>query len=194
LEVNTNNLLAETNDYPLSIAAFLYDMDKIGETFELMKVEPDSMLACYFNYGIDNKPDAQRINGITREKLDTFGLSPHEILPLFAEFLDKADRIVGHNVKYDADIMRIAFARAGWEGDPFEGRDLYCTCREARTVCKIPKYRMDHAEDWKLPKLIEAYKFFFGDGFNGAHGAVNDTKAAFDVYLALQGKKAKVQG
>lgn len=194
LVTDTKHLLAPTNDYPLSIAVFVFDDTKIGETFELMKVPPESMLACYWNYGIDPKPEAQKFNGITRKTLDSFGLSPYEILPLFAELMDSADRIVGHNVGYDCDVMRIAYARAGWEGDPFKGRDIYDTCREARDICKLPKYRMDFAEDWKLPKLIEAYKFFFGVGFNGAHGAVADTLAAFDVYLALQGKKCKVLG
>lgn len=190
LNADTTNLLAPTNDAPMSLAAYLFDDETIGHTFTPMMVKPEGVFACYLKGDKEPHPKALEVHGITREKANRLGISPDEALPTFAEFLDSADLIVGHNVKYDMDIMRIAYARAGWEGDPFEGRNVYCTMNAATPICKMFRKRMDHPLDWKPPKLIEAYQFFLGRGFEGAHGAMTDTLACFDVYLVLQGMKA----
>lgn len=194
LVTDTAHPLAETNDYPMQLAALLFDYDRIGNTFELMKVPTQGTLFTMMRYANEREPHpkAFEAHDITKGMTERFGASPDEVLPMFAEFMDSADRIVGHNIKYDMDIMRIAYARAGWEGDPFKGRETYDTCWEAMPVCKMPKYRQDLPGEFKLPKLNEAYKFFFGFEFKGAHGAMQDTLACFDVYLALQGKKAGI--
>lgn len=188
--VNTDVIhkLALTNSYPVQLAAYLFDTDLIGDTWELGKAFPQGMLSCYLNYDVESDPKALEVHRITKAMAQLYGISPLEALPVFAEMLDTADVLVGHNLKFDMDILSIAFARAGWEGEPFKGRSVFDTMDSSRDICKLLKPRMKHPEDWKSPKLIEAYRHFFGREFKGAHGASADTLAAFDIYLALSGR------
>jgi DNA polymerase-3 subunit epsilon len=39
--------------------------------------------------------------------------------------------------------------------------------------------------DWKNPKLIEAHRYIFGRGFEGAHDASADSAACAAIYFAI---------
>jgi DNA polymerase III epsilon subunit-like protein len=56
----------------------------------------------------------------------------------------------------------------------------------ATPVCKILHAKPRHDQDYKWPKLSEAYRYFFGRALEGAHDALVDVKACRDVYFEMK--------
>ncbi len=116
---------------------------------------------------------------ISKEITKITGITSDDVIdaPLFA---DKADEInsqmaqcqfmVGHNVSFDADIMRLEFQRLGKE--PAIPR-LFCTVEQTY-----------HLTGVRL-SLTNLHDFLFGEKFSGSHRAKEDVMALLRCYLEL---------
>lgn len=141
-------------------------------------------LSCLIKPGIPIPPDMTAIHGITDEMVEAEGWSKADAVNGFMKLANKADVIVGHNVSFDIRMMRIEAARAlGEKWAPMQ--PSFCTMRKSTNVCKILSERARHPEDWKWPKLSEAYHHFFGEEFVDAHRAKPDCEAARRIYFHL---------
>jgi len=69
------------------------------------------------------------------------------------------------------------------------GRDSFCTMKAMTGVCKLPGMY----DDYKWPKLTEAYRHCYGKEMEGAHDALADVRGCAEVYRWLVAqKKAEV--
>jgi DNA polymerase-3 subunit epsilon len=118
------------------------------------------------------------IHGITNELAAARGINSLAADKLFAFFVQQADEIVAHNIKFDTDVIN-----GVWKSSAAAilGKARYCTMLEGAKL-NIPKR---HAGRSKWPKLSDAYMHFYGEEFSNAHDAMADVRACRDVYLKL---------
>lgn len=139
-------------------------------------------------------PDAAAaVHGITTETALKFGMSEKWAVIALISMGLQADMICGHNVAFDDEMLEIAVKRFGIPDDvwlKFKGKPRYCTADHSTDLVNIPPtQRMietGYGNKPKRPKLIEAYKHFFGEEFDGAHDAMVDVRACARVFFHLQ--------
>ncbi|MAW08957.1 MAG: DNA polymerase III subunit alpha [Flavobacteriaceae bacterium TMED200] len=130
--------------------------------------------------------DSEKIHGISTELATQEGESINNVLSYFQDDLTKVDYIIGHNVKFDRNILGAEFIRND-KNDPFPELKIIDTCtEETANVCQIkggPRGR------FKLPTLTELYFFLFNDKFKEAHNATADVEATARVFFELIRRK-----
>ena len=129
--------------------------------------------------------DTSKIHGITTERAAAEGMPMAEVMDMFLDLFDSAKIIVGHNISFDARMMRIEGKRHGVEIFEKEPR-LYCTMLKSTPIMNMAPTDKMMAAGFKKPKLEEAIKHFFGEEMTGAHDAKNDMEATARLYYHLQ--------
>lgn len=142
---------------------------------------------------LTSKPDgwvipfhASEVHGITMERAMRTGISETMVGCVLKSLMSEADLIVGHNLKYDMGIAEVLFARSGLGDLPVVG--TFCTMEKCTDIVRCPPTeRMLRAgrRGYKQPKLIEAYRHFFGEDFVGAHDAMADVNATLRVFMHM---------
>jgi DNA polymerase III epsilon subunit-like protein len=125
-------------------------------------------------------PVVSEIHGITDELNGQFGVDGSIAESMFGLMVQMSDEIVAHNIAFDVGIIKDAWPVA--HGLLLE-RQQYCTMLNGKDVIGIAK---SHGGGNKFPKLIEAYRHFFGVDFDNAHDAMADVRACRDVYFELK--------
>lgn len=92
-------------------------------------------------------------------------------------YLNKPDIIVGHNIKFDDQMMRNEFERLKVAGKPFDfiPQNEICTMEASRYYCNLPG-RSPKAKKPKAPKLQELVKKTCWTYFTWAHDAMVDVE------------------
>lgn len=129
---------------------------------------------------------ATEIHGITDTLTGCFGIDNDVADNMFALLAAKADVLVAHNIEFDVDIIDGAWPVS--RGIVKDKKHL-CTMRSLIEVMKLPRNGNDFhnslSDRYKAPKLIEAYRHFFGRDFEGEHDAMADVRACRDIYFAM---------
>lgn len=172
------------------LAALLFD----NETRELV----ETFHALVKQDGWDVEPEAFKAHGITKERSMAEGLDESYVVRKFFALQAGADVRVAHNESFDQRIIRIGlkrFVEAEDEVqrdticDAFKARPSYCTMKTSTLILALPATEAMRASGrgtWKKsPSLAEAYRYFFGTDFEGAHSALADAKACARVYFKL---------
>lgn len=132
-------------------------------------------------------PEALEAHGITLERAMDEGCDPLVALDAFMAFVDRATLRVGHNESFDRRIMRIHSARhrsVKWEAEA----PSFCTMWKSKFIINLPPTPRMIATGMpgpKVPKLEEAYQYFFGEPLVGAHDALVDITATARVFYHL---------
>jgi DNA polymerase-3 subunit epsilon len=186
------------------VAAILFDdVTKEVEGFLNVIVEQN---------GWEVDPKAFDAHGITKEASMENGVDERDAVRGFFELANLADVIVAHNWQFDGRIFRIAIKRFGdglsyndGEGnrqyieysqeqkdvmaDKLKARLSYCTMKNATPILNLPAteamVKAGRGKWKKSPSLMETYKHFFGQEFEGAHGALADAKACARIYFKM---------
>jgi len=171
----------------VQLGALLIDEDNGAEwaTLELI-VKPAG------KYRIPDS--AARVHGITTELAEAVGVPLSLVVPAFVRLRHLASRIVAYNAPFDLTIMRQAIARLG-KPVTLPGPDgVDDVAAFATPLCEMPPTeRMIAAgrgDQFKMPKLIEAYEYFFGEKFEGAHGALADARATARIWFEIKKRGA----
>ena len=130
--------------------------------------------------------DSARIHGITTERAKAEGISLHKVLPQFNADVEKATRIIAHNIAFDLPIIHTEFIRCRLETNLLE-KENFCTMkpREIVSWCKIPKAS---GYGYKWPTLTELYLQLFEEEFTGSHDAGADVEACARCYFELRNR------
>lgn len=130
--------------------------------------------------------EAFEVHRIDREMTARVGVSRLRMCHTFQAMAEKADILVGFNEDFDNMTMRAAMQREGGTGK-IMNKSRFCAMKAATPLCKIPHAKPRHPEDYKWPKLQEAYKMLVDPrGFDGAHDAMADVMATREVYRVLR--------
>lgn len=130
-------------------------------------------------------PDAAfQVHRIDRALTEKVGVSRETACRMLYSYALKADVLVGHNIDFDCNIMRTAILREGGQGG-FLNKPRFCTMKESVEHCKLPNPKRPGSYKW--PSLIEAYQILVDSkGFTGAHDAMADARATYEVYRVLR--------
>lgn len=136
--------------------------------------------------------DVASIHGITTEQASARGIDERTALLVLLKLWQVSECRVGHNQAFDARIVRIAIKRYMPEvADAWSDGPCGCTAIESTPILALPpteRMRQTGRLHNKTPNLSEAYEFFAGRKFDGAHNASADVEACKTVYFALKDK------
>lgn len=107
--------------------------------------------------------EAQRINGLSMDRLNAEGTTILYPLSMYAKAIDQGRMIVAHNIWFDTKMMRGELRRAGM-ADRFEQTNTLCTMKIGRHWCS-------------RGKLAVVYEELTGQYLQGAHDALHDARA-----------------
>ena len=124
-------------------------------------------------------PEVSRLHGITTLMAKEKGVPLQEAMDEFAEQVDAAELLVGHNISFDECIVGAEFERLRMMTTLFL-KPKCCTMRSATNYCKLPGKR-----GFKPPKLMELHQMLFGEGFDDAHNALADVEATARCFWEL---------
>lgn len=125
------------------------------------------------------------VHGITNERACAEGVQEVDALAWFLAMWRRADLRVAHNQMFDARIIRIATKRYSIPStqDEWKAGPAHCTGLLSRPIMEMkPKTHFG----WKMPKLVEAYRYFIGGEMENAHSAMPDAKACMGIYFVIQ--------
>ena len=178
----------ETTGLPLRDNAPLEDFSNWPRIVQLAWQLHD-LKACFIearNYII--KPEgfiipysAEKVHGISTAMAEANGHNLKEVLKLFAEDVERAVLLVGHNVDFDVNIVAAEFLRTG-VFNSFLNKPRLCTKIESTDFCALPGGR---GGKYKWPNLNELYFKLFNEDFSGAHNASADVEATARCFLEL---------
>ena len=126
--------------------------------------------------------ESEKVHGISTDLAKQDGVDLSDVIDKFLFDLDKAKYLVGHNVKFDINIIAAELYRLGIVSK-FSDLKVIDTCTEiTANLCKIKGGR---AGKFKYPTLIELYDFLFNDSFDQAHNASADVEATARSFFEL---------
>ena len=155
--------------------------------------------------GIDIPAESTAIHGITNQMSQTEGVSLSQILGGFFRELKTADRLVGHNISFDINLVIVELLRMIYHADPNSGNDdistnknnlhqianfknTYCTLQESIDLCAIKAVTKLGKEYNKFPKLIELHQKLFQTMPNNLHNSLTDILVTLRCYMMMTGK------
>lgn len=125
-------------------------------------------------------PEASRVHGITTVIAREKGLPVQDVMTEFAEQVDAASALVGHNISFDECIVGAEFERLRMMTSLFL-KPKYCTMKSSTDYCKLPGKK-----GFKSPRLAELHQVLFGNGFDNAHNALADVEATARCFWELK--------
>ena len=125
--------------------------------------------------------ESERVHGISTELAQTRGVELEEVLAQFSKDLNRANFMVGHNLKFDINVLGAEFIRLN-QDTPLQ-KPVLDTCTEKTALlCQIPGGRGGR---FKLPTLTELHEYLFQESFSEAHNATADVESTARCFLEL---------
>ena len=126
--------------------------------------------------------DSEKVHGISTALANYVGRELDEVIAEFLYDLKQAKFIVGHNLKFDVNVMGCEFVRMEMDS-PLENIPVLDTCTEESAA--LVQLTGGKGGRFKLPTLTELYGFLFKESFNEAHNATADVEATTRCFLEL---------
>lgn len=120
--------------------------------------------------GFEIPPEASAVHGITTQIAAEKGSHRQVVFGWVHGLARTADRVIGHNIKFDVDCIGAEFHRLEYPLMPLP------------TICTM--FGTKHMFG-KWPKLAELYKKVFAKDFEDAHRALSDITATAECFLRL---------
>lgn len=126
--------------------------------------------------------EVSRLHGISTAIAVEKGLPLKEVMEEFADKIDEAYALVGHNISFDECIVGAEFERLRMMTSLFL-KPKYCTMKSATKYCQLPG-----KQGFKAPRLSELHQILFGTGFDNAHNALADVEATARCFWELKNR------
>lgn len=165
--------------------SYIFYHDSSNEVIELY----DSLVKIDNNILLSQ--DSMAIHNITREMCNNSGQPIKTVLSSFINALMSADIIIGHNIQFDINIIRVECIRNNIKFDFNMNKEKnpiihYCTMKKGKYITNIELTSINGAKYIKNPKLIELYKHYFNEEVNGLHNALTDVLVCFRCYYIME--------
>lgn len=153
--------------------------------------------------GITIPEDSIKIHGVTNEISQKNGISIEFILNEFFYHLRNVDLLVGHNISFDINMIKVELLRFIYEANSYisenESRaykfnlhfltnykNIYCTLHESINLCNIKAIDKFGKEYIKFPKLLELHQKLFESTPNNLHNSFNDILITLRCFMKLK--------
>ena len=170
-----NAPVSDTDNWPRCVQLAWQVHDSFGNCIETKDflIKPEGYNIPY---------DSQKIHGISTELAQRDGHDLLEVLNQFNEAVKNSKFIIGHNVKFDLNIMGSEFYRQNIKNNLDVSKILDTCYEKTAALCKIPGGR---GGKYKFPTLTELHSFLFSNSFSDAHNATADVEATTRCFLEL---------
>ena len=125
--------------------------------------------------------DAERVHGISTSIAKKSGVPVAEALNAFARVLSQSTVVVGHNLKFDTDILSAECYRLGMD-DPLSRMRHCCTMLATTQFCGLP----GRYNGYKWPTLPELYLKLFKTTVKEVHEAAADVATCSKCFFELK--------
>ena len=153
--------------------------------------------------GIIIPEDSIKIHGVTNEISQKNGTNIEVILNEFFSHLRNIDLLVGHNVSFDINMIKVELLRFIYETkynileDDVKTykynlhfltnyKNICCTLQDSIKFCDIKTLDKYGKEYQKFPKLIELHQKLFESTPNNLHNSFNDILVTLRCYMKLK--------
>ena len=153
--------------------------------------------------GITIPEDSTKIHGITNEISSKNGIDIDLILQDFFYHLNNVDLLVGHNVSFDINMIKVELLRIIYENhlnisdDEIKTiknnlhfltnyKNICCTLQSSIDLCNIKAINKFGKEYIKFPKLLELHQKLFESTPNNLHNSFNDILVTLRCYIKLR--------
>jgi len=154
-------------------------------------------------HGITIPEDSIKIHGITNESSQKNGIDVDLILEDFFYHLRNVDLLVGHNVSFDVNMIKVELLRTIYANHLNNSEDeikdikynlhfltnyknIYCTMEGSVDLCNIKSINKFGKEYIKFPKLLELHEKLFESTPNNLHNSFNDILVTLRCYIKLR--------
>lgn len=150
--------------------------------------------------GIVISEDSIKLHGITHKISQTKGVKLSKLLHMFCTYLKNVDVLVGHNVSFDINLVKIEILRLIYSSDISDDKiikyknnlhvltnftNVYCTMQNAIELCGIKLTDKFGKEYNKFPKLLELHQKLFNSVPNNLHNSFNDILITLRCYVKM---------
>jgi DNA polymerase III epsilon subunit-like protein len=175
-----------------SYIVFDTNLNDIVETKDYIIKVPESILI---------PEESTKIHGITNEISFKKGILITEVLNQFFYYLREVDCIVGHNISFDINMVKVELLKIIFNNllNPQEIKEykydlhyisnyknIYCTLQESINFCNIKATNKFGKEYLKYPKLIELHQKLFDSNPNNLHNSFNDILVTLRCFMKLK--------
>jgi DNA polymerase III epsilon subunit-like protein len=149
--------------------------------------------------GISIPEEASKIHGITNEMSQMNGQDLKCILNDFFSDLMKIDLLVGHNVIFDLNMLKIELLRIIYTNNKKElknfkkyfhfitnFKNICCTLQDSIDFCNIKTLDKHGKPYLKYPKLSELHEKLFSSVPNNLHNSFNDVLVTLRCFMKLK--------
>ena len=142
-----------------------------------------------------------KINGITNEKTSKYGMPINEVLNEFFYYLRNVDKLVGHNIEFDVNMIKVSLLRLINSGSLTKEqlklykqdfhylenyKNISCTLKDSIEFCNIQKQTKNGKTYLKYPKLIELHEKLFNKSPSNLHNSFNDILVTLRCFMKLK--------
>jgi len=146
--------------------------------------------------------DSTQIHGITNKMSSSVGVPIEEILTEFFYYLQTVDKLIGHNVAFDINVVKVELLRLIYYSDSkllqkeikaykynlhyiTNFTNISCTLQDSIDLCKIPATSKYGKTYFKYPKLSELHQKLFDSVPNNLHNSLNDIIVTLRCFIKM---------
>lgn len=185
------------NEWPhiVQLSYIIYDTDKdsINKVIQIkdhiIKIS-DSIKISDISIGL---------HGITHEVSKSKGLDIEYVLKEFFDYLSSVDKIVGHNVAFDCNMIRVELLRLIYNEESTNKslykellfklnnsiEKIYCTLKSSVELCNISAINKFGKPYIKFPKLSELHEKLFNSTPSNLHNSLNDVIVTLRCFIKM---------
>ena len=144
------------------------------------RISENSYIVYPDNYSIPKS--STRIHRISNEEAMKKGVRREELFSYLHNLLSKVEYIIGHNVRFDINVLKCEIMRIKEIGKvAFKTKDfkIIDTMEIGARVCRVPSLLFN---GYKYPSLDELYKTLFLKDIKKQHNALADVRATVDCF------------
>lgn len=179
--------------YIVQFSYIVYDTDKndiVLSSDTIVKLKNDIIIP----------EESIKIHGITNEMSQKDGTNINVILTDFFHHLRNVDLLVGHNVSFDINMVKVELLRIIYDNSSLSEikaykfdlhflanyTNIYCTLQESIDLCNIKGVTKFGKEYIKYPKLLELHQKLFESVPNNLHNSFNDILVTLRCFMKLK--------
>ena len=145
--------------------------------------------------------ESSKIHGITNEISSKKGILVDEVLNEFFYYLRDVDWIIGHNVSFDINMIKVELLRIIYNKKLITQqlkmykydlhfitnyKNICCTLQDSIQFCNIQAIDKFGRPYLKYPKLVELHKKLFDSSPNNLHNSFNDILVTLRCFMKLK--------
>lgn len=131
----------------------------------------ESVFSEYINYEAPLSDEVRNLTGLSTEFLREHGVDLKEALLKLDSFIEDVDIIVGYNLRFDLEFLRMSYLQ----------EKILMFQKQTKDLLKVVKKKNKFMKSYHLEDALEKYDVINED----PHTAIGDAKATFELTKAL---------